>query len=585
MPDFFIGIDIGSRYTKVVVLEGKNSLSFQDMFMFPTPAPTFVAGRTQMEAGPFLEELDRFIRPKFLEAASVGINMPQASIAAMSVFLPKINKRELEFAAINEARQKMFPTSGPEHIFRCSFFGERTADKITKSEILVIRAENTPVNRFLTIFQERNVTPHLITPNPCVLPNIIPKEAWKKDEPLLLVDMGATSINISIYRNLNLVFMRNLSLGIEEIILDIARQLQMSQERVVKAVLENGIPDTGFDFKDKVAVAEEIMRQKYESGEYDKESEKQEINLLELRVLWQPHIERIIQELRKTLIYYKEQSKSGRIEQIYFLGGGSQIKNLTPILINNVGAGSKLILPFSGVRIPKEKEIKNEALVTPIYTGAVSLALALPLVKPGRSAVINFLPKEIHQKETYRKRKLVSLIAGSGLILIMAIISANVFLNKMTNKNNIESVEENLTALKDVAQQLKDMEQKSGMLSQRIAETDKIARENSGYLGFLERLIVNVPSQILLSGFDLLGNTLKIEAQVFADYEDAIRIIMEFRKNLEALGSLNNINITSLELEKISPQSKENAAGGNIDLRLTRPQARKFSLSAEASNK
>ncbi|MFH1398047.1 MAG: pilus assembly protein PilM [Candidatus Omnitrophota bacterium] len=585
MPDFSIGIDIGSRNTKVVVLEGKNNLLLNDMFIFPTPAPTFTAGRTQMEAGPFLEELDRFIRPEVLRAAKVGINMPQTSITVMSVFLPKINKRELEFAAINEAKQKMFPTSGPEHIFRCVFFGERTVDKITKSEILVIRVENTPVNRFLTIFNERNVTPYLITPNPCVLPNILPKEAWKKDEPVLLVDMGANSINISIYRNLSLVFMRNLSLGIEEILLDIARQLQMPQERVVKAVLEKGIPEVDFDFKDKVAVAEEIMRQKYETGEYDKESSKQEINLLELKVLWQPHIERIIQELRKTFVYYKEQSKSGRIEQVFFLGGGSQIKNLIPILINNIGGGSKLVLPFSGVQIPKEKEIKDEALATPIYAGAVSLALALPLVKQGHSAVVNFLPKEISQKEVYQARRLVLLITCGVFILVMAIMSAQVFFNKMIHKKNIEFVEYDLTELKDVANQLRDMEQKSNLLSRRIAETTKIAGENSGYLGFLGGLIVNVPPQILLRGFDLLGNALKIEAQVFADYEDAARVIMEFRKNLKALGSLNNINITSLELEKISPQPRDSVAGGNIDLRLTQSQARNFSLSAEVSNK
>ena len=96
-----------------------------------------------------------------------------------------------------------------------------------------------------------------------------------EDKDVLFVDIGTSSLGIHICREGHLAVTRNIAYGLNDIIRDLSRQFNISDEEAETAVREYGVSQTILDIKDKVAVAEEIMRQKYEAGNAD---DKNKIN-------------------------------------------------------------------------------------------------------------------------------------------------------------------------------------------------------------------------------------------------------------------------------------------------------------------
>ena len=199
---------------------------------------------------------------------------------------------------------------------------------------MVIRTDKDYIRNLLNLLREAGITPAFITPGSCSVPNIIPKNLLAKDEDALFVDIGAASLSMHICKEGRLAVTRDITYGINDIIQDLSQQLNLSRQIIENAVREHGVPQASLDIKDKVAAAEEVMRQKYAAGNSSLEAG---VNLLELRILWQTHIDRIVQELRRSFIYYKEQSGGRKIEYIYFLGGGSRIKNLVDTVSGSIG--------------------------------------------------------------------------------------------------------------------------------------------------------------------------------------------------------------------------------------------------------
>jgi len=576
-----VGIDIGSKYTKVAVLEQGVKLNLVDGFFFTTPIKTNKDGGKQVEAGVFIQELQKFMSVQKLQHAKLAVNLPPTSITALSVFLPLMSRKELLFAATNEAKQKMIPVSGSNHIFECLILGETVVNKIPRAEALVMRTEKLYVSRIIEIFQNLEAYPVLITPACTILPNIIPRAAWKNDEAAVLVDIGAQNLKIIICSDGNMVFMRNIVYGLEDIIQDFSHQLGIQVGRIEEIIRDQGIPTLPFNLKDKVAIAEEIMRQKYEVSLNSQAEKAEEVNLLELRMLWQPHIDRIIQEFRRSVVFYKEQPGAKEIKKIYFLGGGSNLKNLIPVLSGLIGLEIQVISPFKEMQhqLPNENKFKDEIISSSLFTGSASLALGIPQTKAAKEGQVNFLPLELKEKELIAARRIFFLIAAGCFISLFIIVTIQLFFSNVSHKKAIKRLEVKLHSIGQLSEGLKGLVKQQNLITKRKSLVEDLVKQRPDFLKALQELTRVIPQEILLSECTLLSKRIDIKAALFADYEEADRVIRQFKRNLESTTYFKNIDVTPLELEVINPK----LSGGTYEAKvnLTQSRTRDFSLSAE----
>ncbi len=593
----FIGIDIGSEYAKAVEIQGGQSLRLVNSGIFRTPfisATPQGGARQQIDSGLFWKEVSKFIPVARLKASHISINMPASSIMTAYLALPKMKKGEFASAVLMEARRKMISSSGPEHVFEWSFIGERIIDKVVKFEFLAVRSEKRDVENILNVFKDTGYFPYSITPNCCTIPCILPEDAWKSDADTVFVDLGAGYLNISIYKESSLVLTRNVAYGIKEVVQDLSRQLNLPSDRTEEIISEHGVPLVEHDFKDRVAIAEEIMRQKYEAAQ-GLGAGAGRANFLELRMFWEPHLEKIIHELRRSFVYYKEQSGGRRIEYIYFLGGGSQIKNLVGVLSRSIGGQCMVI--------------DDKVTSKPIFANAVSLALsAIPRDK--KKAVINFLPVELKRMELVALRRMILLSAGIFLIIAFAFANISVLLSNRSANMSRENVEFELARIKKITDKLEYLKHEEERIEGFSGQVEGVIKKRKDFYSILRELTRAIPRDILLAELSISkassgsftgqqtgemtmrggsGATvsqagaeeryqLSMKAQIFTDYERAVKVIEEFKKKMGLLKYFSNIAVTSLKLEKIS---SENATEEKEGLRLTTESRREFTLTAE----
>ena len=634
----YIGIDIGNCYTKVVELECKpapvlvNHIIFQTPFLSliqPGLTPPFLAaknsssveraGLRQIDAKIFWQEITKYVPLEKIRSSHIATSLPSNAVSAITLLLPRLTKNELTIAAHTEAKRKMIPASTSEHVFESSIIGTRIVAKIPRFEVLVVRSERRFIQQILELFQAINTAPELISCGGYALFTLLSAEAIdKKDVDSAFVDISYNSINASILREGRLSFFRSTSFGIQDIIQDISKQLDLPENIVAAAIKEKGVPEVNLDLKDRVAVAEEIMRQKYEAGIKAEETGiKQEINLLELRMLWQAHIERIIHELRRSFAFYKEQSEGRRVEYIYFLGGSCQIKNLINLLTKQIGGQWEIVLPFKGIGTGalKENEFTQDTSSSPIFTSAASLALTIHLAKTKRIESINFLPLELKRKRKIALKHLILLIIKIALAGALTLLSILTLANNRLIKAAIKKTGMELSKIKDVSDTLKELNAQENKIKQELAQIEELISKRPDFLYPLNALSKALPEEILLTTVSIhkvlsgasepapvpveadmpLDETataqttnsivttgenyrIKIRAEVFGDYEKAASIIEAFRNNLQISSYFSNINIAPLRLEKISPIASGALNQGII---LTQAITRTFVLTAD----
>lgn len=597
MDESLIGIDIGSGYTKVVEIEQKVKPNLLNAFIFKTPFLPFQEETSlrEIDIESFWKEISAYIPLSKVRKSKVGINIPPQAITTIPLLLPQMKRSELSEAAIVEAKRKMIPASGPGHLFEWLFLGEKVVFNIPRYEVLVVRTEKSYIQQLMNLFKNIHTSPIIITPSCSILPHLVTNEVWRNDGYVAFIDLGWNNLNISVCQARKMVFTRNVNIGFGEVVKDIAHRMDVSVELIEKIIADKGIPDVDFDLGDKVALAEQIMRRKYEASPKAEGSRQEEVNLLELRVSWQVHLDRILHEIRRSFTYYKEQAGGKRIEDLYFLGGGSQVKNLVKFLIKQMGGSWQVILPFKGMQVAQKEVFADEISSTPIFANATSLALTILTKVRKNEEIINFLPLELKRKEIVVIRRMVLSLIGISLGVILALIYINALIDLYSHRSSIRQVDSELSRLKNINDRLRHLSQEDKRIEQRGLAIEAIIKQRQDFYLLLKELARVIPQQVLIIKINISKGgggvqpsqtearstefKLSIDAKVFVDYEEASEIIENFRHSLESMSFFKDVEITPLKLEKISLE--ESAKSG----KLTKPQERAFVLTAIIVNR
>ena len=593
MPKDYVGIDIGSQYTKILRLVLEPVPSIIQAFTFPTPYGSSLSAPTdKIDEEQFIKSLEDTIGLGILRNSKVGLCIPSSSINAMYFSLPKMKKRELKVASLSEARRKMIPPTVAEDVFDYTPLEERGKSKIPKSEVFVARANSNIIKDRVALFRKIGVIPSLITITPIALLKSFYKETFSGEEDVTFVDIGVSSIDIAIAYKGQIRFFRSVSNACKDIISGIASGLGVSMEEAEHILKQYGVPEIAFDIKDRVSIAEEIMRQKYERPERPEVSEG--INMLELRLLLQPHLERIINELRRSFIYYKEQTGGERVERILFSGGGSLIKNLVPALAKQIGGKCEATNIARNIHLPVDKEAADNLLKTSsLYACAFGLALGADIK---RHEVINFLPPELLQHEQIARIKLYSMV----LIVFLSVACALAYLNSLFTVRSLSlSLEEKRAKIENLAPLAKRGQflKKQALRMHNIAMlAERLTKENLKFEAYLIELTKLLPQEVILTSLDISETTaigageilkkpltaasdsnlyLKLLGNILSTYEEGLTILDKIKTEMNKSPYFKDATVIFSQPETISPQVEEEG------FPLTARKMREFRLEAQ----
>ncbi|MCX5713126.1 MAG: pilus assembly protein PilM [Candidatus Omnitrophica bacterium] len=182
-------------------------------------------------------------------------------------------------------------------------------------DIILAAGDSDKLTAWVNIIKQAGLSCVAVIPAACAYAVMAAKyPAQNKSSAIAVLDLQEESSFIATYKDGHLDFYRELPLSIakfrqllaDTLVTD-SGKVQLSAEQINKVLFEDGVPVEGIAYKDKVLAGQIIS-------------------------LLRPGLERLSQEIKRSLLYYDSQYKGGQVEKIYICGKAAGIVNLDKFL-------------------------------------------------------------------------------------------------------------------------------------------------------------------------------------------------------------------------------------------------------------
>ncbi|MDD5131832.1 MAG: type IV pilus assembly protein PilM [bacterium] len=470
-----LGLDIGTTSIKAVVLkESVSSVAVIDYRIEEFPLSTEKKENVPLEI--VLEGLRKCLEGINFKKMKIVTVVSGQRVSVRKVLIPHMPKEELLEAIKWEAKEHIpFPVENAALDYH--IIGEVTDKGAKKIELLVVAVEKFVIDQHLSLLQNVQIRPASVTVTPFALAEVLRKSDYlKTDEALAVVRSGADTTAINIFSGENLVFNREIPLG---------------GNSLTRAMVGTLISDSGqVDLDINQA---EILKKDW--GIPDEKNPQQltpEISSLQIAPLMRPILERLANEIRRSLDYYREESRGKRVSKVVLLGGNAELKGLQEFLNSALGLTVEICHPLRNLELEMPEERKKE-----LDQLSPRLAIAMGASLQGTKG-INLLPQEIKEQATKTARSAMAAVIGFLIVFIFSMVYASLHMTLRTYEKVIES---NQTALNDLKQQVArayELQQLKEKMTTRRNLINLLMMGNPRWVELLKALSNLTPRRIIL---------------------------------------------------------------------------------------
>lgn len=298
-----LGLDIGSKRIKWVLYGGSRKKPvLLDWGQACTPPGSVRDGKI-IDKLSLKNALEEIVKSKAIEAKKVAVSLSSSEIMVRTVELPKLTKKELDKAVLLEV-EHFFSFSTDDYYIDYRILGETRDKQVVLNRVLIAVLPKPVGDTYIEIFEELKLKPIVFDfhgNSYCRLLKHLDSEFSQKG--CMIVDMGASSINIAICEGGMPVFYRVIQGGGDEITKAIANSFNLSLEEGEKYKISHG-----------VALLEE------------KQPHRQAVEI-EIVNCIVPVLQYQVQGIYRSLEFYTRRSNKP-VDVVILAGGGSRIRNL-----------------------------------------------------------------------------------------------------------------------------------------------------------------------------------------------------------------------------------------------------------------
>lgn len=357
------GLDIGERSLRLVQLTTTPKVPLLVNYAI-REIPVEVTDPSQRRSF-IIETLKEMAGEGGLNVKEVYGTMPGKAVTIRNFIVPLMPEDELPQAVRWEARNH-FPFDLDKAIMDFISLGEVTTEEGTKGiEVIVFVCQEDAVDEYVAILSEANLMPMGIGVNCLALGEVLRNAGEVKAKEVAILDVGATKTEISFFKGGKLQF---------------AREITIAGDSFTEAMTGTPALDSGISVK--------------------------------LR----PVLEKLINEIKRSLDYYYTQFGVETLDRLFMTGGGSRLKNLDGFLAEQLGVEVEMLDPMRNISYdPRglDKERLKEG--SSILAVAIGQALA-------QDRTLNLLPAKF-RVEKIRALERISLrmvALAVGLILLLS---------------------------------------------------------------------------------------------------------------------------------------------------------------------
>jgi type IV pilus assembly protein PilM len=313
-----VGLDIGSSAVKAVELKpvgkGFRVAAFGSE---PVPQDAIVDGAI-IDAGAVAESIRRvFENNKAFKAKDVCASLSGNAVIVKKITLPVMTESELGESIYWEAEQYI-PFDIQDVNLDYQILDPGTGpDSRGSMEVLLVAAKKEKIGDYTGVIAQAGRAPVIVDVDAFALQNAYEVNyGLEGAHVVVLLNAGASAININILQGDQSVFTRDISIGGNAYTEAVQKELDLPFESA--ELLKKGIPVDGASFEEAQPVLRAVT-------------------------------ENVLLEIQKTFDFFKATAASEQIDRIMLSGGASRVDGFRDMLHERIGAPVEEFDPFRAI--------------------------------------------------------------------------------------------------------------------------------------------------------------------------------------------------------------------------------------------
>jgi type IV pilus assembly protein PilM len=408
--NLIVGLDLGSRYFKYVALSktrtGYQLEDYDCAEVRRLPAELSEPEREKQLAA----QVENFLSGKPLRNCRITSAVSGLEVLFRHHVLPRMPKKDLA-GAVPWATRKDLPFPVETALIDYAVLGTRKEGNAEKLEVAAIATPASVVERHLAPLRSQHATPQKVSTVAVALWNLLmQKDSSRQGETknLLVIDIGAISTHMIFIEDGRLLY---------------AREITTAGDEFTEA-LTSTVYAEGRDIVLSPNDAEALKQQQGLPLPENQGTTEGGIPFAQITIMLRPVVDRLANEIQRSLDYYREKFKAGPISMIYLTGGGAQLRNLASALASQLGIAAEVFNPLQLVQTNKFQKDEKLPIVAPQLAVAIGLAL-------DRRKELNLLPAAL--KGAFQMRaalRYFRYVAALGVIAITCVTGFEYFRSK-----------------------------------------------------------------------------------------------------------------------------------------------------------
>jgi type IV pilus assembly protein PilM len=339
-----VGLDIGSSAVKAVELKaagkGYKVVAFA---VEPVPPDSIVDGAI-IDAAAVADAIKRLFESKAFKTKEVAASLSGNAVIVKKINLPVMTEAELSESIYWEAEQYIpFDIQDVNLDYQILNAGTGT-DAQGTMDVLLVAAKKEKIADYTGVISQAGRTAVVVDVDAFALQNAYEVNyGLEPDHVVVLLNAGASAININILTGDQSVFTRDISIGGNSYTEAIQKELNLPFESAEQ--LKRGQPVDGVSFDDVKPVLQSMT-------------------------------ENVLLEVQKTFDFFKATASSDRIDRIVLSGGASRVDGFAEALHERFSTTVESFDPFKKIAFDAAKfGVDDPANLAPQAAVAVGLAL------------------------------------------------------------------------------------------------------------------------------------------------------------------------------------------------------------------
>ncbi|QSQ13530.1 MULTISPECIES: type IV pilus assembly protein PilM [Myxococcus] len=348
-----LGLDIGSTSIKMILLKeqrkrGEVGFALQSFGMKPLPPEAIVDGAL-MNSTAIVQAVQELMSELKVKGKDVAIGVSGHSVIIKKIQMPRMSQEELEESIQWEAEQYI-PFDVKDVNIDTQILDGGGNDATGQMDVLLVAAKKDMINDYTTVVSEAGLAPVVVDVDAFAVQNMFSVNYdLPEKETVVLINAGASVVNINIIANGVTVFTRDVTIGGNQFTEEIQKQLNVSYEEAEALKIGGNRAD-----------ADAVVPQEVE------------------RVL-SSVAEQVAGEIQRSLDFYAGTAADSNFTKVYLSGGTAKIPALFKTIEARTGVPVEILNPFRKIDVDNRKFDPAFIMdVAPMAAVAVGLALRRP---------------------------------------------------------------------------------------------------------------------------------------------------------------------------------------------------------------